>query len=169
MDLTLLANRELNVLKKIREVGWDIRFSDDPRYVQLWEEYREIHKEYAILSDFNLEALKRGVFIQWYAWSEPSQLSGIGLLDSHSMRRVLMALNRRISKGELDDEFKWMLCHYIKVMEIPFEMDADLTALQNLLPANKVAEMVYPAKIDREHMETRGGMGHYWNSMSMFS
>ena len=61
-------------------------------------EYKKIHQAYAELSNSDLEALKRGLFIQWYALTEPGYLTGIGDLDENAENQIIQAL-KQIQKG----------------------------------------------------------------------
>lgn len=167
MNLAQLAEMEGNILREIQDLHWDARHKPDPRYEPLFQKYREIHKAYATLANKDIEALKRGLFIQWYALTEPPALSGISGLDSESIREVAVALNARLETGDTDEELIWMLSHYIGVADFAFDQFKDLGHLtQFVLTYSKTN---YPASIDRGFMETRGGMGNYYNSLSTFS
>ena len=44
----------------------------------VFRDYREVHREYARLAaDGEAEALKRALFLQWYALSEPACFTGV--------------------------------------------------------------------------------------------
>lgn len=167
MNLAQLAEMEGNILREIQDLPWDARCKPGPRHEPLFQKYREIHKAYASLASKDIEALKRGLFIQWYALTEPPALSGISGLDPESIRAVAVALNARLETGDTDEELIWMLSHYIGVADFTFDQFKDLGHLANFV--STYTETIYPASIDREAMKCRGGMGMYFNSLPTFS
>ena len=171
MDISLLADREKRILDSLQTMYWDVGNPDDSKYHPIYQQYREIHFEYASQAEVSLEALKRAIFIQWYAFSEPSQLSGIGDLDSASMEKSMKALDLFLRTKPKENEFEWMLAHYIKVEEYPFTVNVVFTSILSLVElTNKLdTSPKYPKAINRDHMANRGCMGRYWNSLSIFS
>ena len=47
---------------------------------EIFNEYSLVHEIYSKLSSKSIDALKRGLFIQWYCYTEPQYLTGIGNL-----------------------------------------------------------------------------------------
>ncbi|RZL13983.1 MAG: hypothetical protein EOO89_16735 [Pedobacter sp.] len=167
MNLTQLAEMEDEVLAEIKQLPWDVRYELDPRYEPQFRKYCGIHTEYAFLADKDIEALKRGLFIQWFAYAEPSALSGISVLDPESMRAVAVALDARLEADDIDEELRWMFSHYVGVADFAFDQFKDLKYLNNFILS--YSKTNYPVSIDRVSMRTRGGMGRYWSSMANFS
>ena len=76
------------------------------------QKYKEVHQQYSKLAFTDVEALKRGLFIQWYALTEPTFLTGIGELKTESENRIIEELQKRIDSISIDFELKWMLNYY---------------------------------------------------------
>ena len=75
-------------------------------------EYRAIFTSYAdLLTDpgQHTEALKRAVFLSWYAYAEPGWLSGVGGLPTVALRRVMLALEKALDEPLPDPELIAML------------------------------------------------------------
>jgi len=120
--------------------------------------YAGIHKSYHDVyhSDQNGEALKRAIFLQWYAASEPMAFIGIGDLDDNVQKSCFTFLKDMIDKLGLDDEFKTMLKHYYSVSEWYFEHYFDFSKISSYTEASK--ELL--------DFENRGQMGKYWRSLN---
>jgi hypothetical protein len=56
--------------------------------------------------------LKRGLFIQWYACTEPNYLTGIEQLDEEAEKNIINIVEEKIQNNSLDSELKWMLNYY---------------------------------------------------------
>ena len=56
---------------------------------EIYSKYNEIHKLYSNVAEENIEALKRGLFIQWYSIAEPNYLTGINEIDFESKFKIL--------------------------------------------------------------------------------
>jgi hypothetical protein len=128
----------------------------------IFDQYKEIHSEYAKLNKSDLEALKRGLFLIWYSRTEPSCYTGIADLDPDAEKAIIQTLNRRINKNVTDYELDWMLSYYSS-FEFVFEQFRDYKSFYTKLTYKKVK---MPNSIDREEMTTRGQMGIYWNSLN---
>jgi hypothetical protein len=125
--------------------------------------YRDVHAHYADLADKEDEALKRGLFIQWYAWTEPNWLTGIGLLDDVAMTKIIIVLNEKIISNTLDPELRWMLNYYVNpAWDFVFDKFRQYKGLDNVI--KNCTEDGLPKSIDRTSMQIRGQMGLYWNS-----
>ncbi|HEV7329975.1 MAG TPA: hypothetical protein VGN63_02950 [Flavisolibacter sp.] len=129
-------------------------------------EYRKIHQTYAVLSLTDDEALKRGLFIQWYALAEPNYLTGIADLDENAENKIIQSLNGRIEAGDADNELRWMLNYYANWDWI-FERLTSFKGFNSTI-ANEQNNCL-PDNIDTEEMTRRGQMGKYWNSLTKFS
>ena len=138
----------------------------DEKLQYIFHEYRMIHQAYAELSKTDNEALKRGLFIQWYALAEPNYLTGIADLDENAENKIIQSLNDRIEAGNADIELTWMLNYYANWDWI-FER---LTSFKGFNSTILNEQNNYlPDKIDREEMALRGQMGKYWNSLTKFN
>ena len=131
---------------------------------EVFKKYNEIHKFYSDLAEENIEALKRGLFIQWYSIAEANYLTGINEIDSQSKYKILNAIEN--SFENLDFELKWML-NYYGIWDYAFEKNEKLPKLENYL--KNVTKEYFPKIINREEMNKRGQMGMYWNSLDVFN
>ena len=139
----------------------------DEKLRNIFELYKDIHKQYSDLADKQDEALKRGLFIQWYCITEPPYLTGIGDLDDSAEIKIIKVLNDKIEKNNLDDELKWMLNYYLSPSWVfVFDRFKGYKGLDKAIKNH--IEYNLPERIDRVSMETRGIMGKYWNSLTRF-
>ena len=106
LDVKNLAEEE-NKLGKIVEDLYN-QSPYEPNETELrkvYSQYRAIHKKYAELAAVdNLEALKRGIFLQWYAMSEPNWLTGVSNLDPQIEINIIQTLNDKILSSSLDEK-----------------------------------------------------------------
>ena len=166
MNLEELAKYEDDLCAKVMSLEVTMEAKDDQtRELGIYDRYNEIHREYAYKHEGDLEALKRGLFIQWYSMCEPPCYPGIRYLDPKARKRVIELLEERLKSGDIDYELEWMLDYYFTwyYVFIGFE---DFEKLQNRLKSEPKTEL--PEQIDRTEMEKRGQMGTYWNSLTVF-
>jgi hypothetical protein len=128
--------------------------------------YKRVHLEYANLSSHHIEALKRGLFIQWYALSEPNYLTGIADLDLNAENDIIHNLHELIDGSKIDNELIWMLNYYYNWTWV-FERLESFKGFDSEIINEGNNQL--PDKIDKEEMKQRGQMGRYWNSLSQFS
>jgi hypothetical protein len=126
--------------------------------------YRKLHQLYADIADKNIEALKRGLFIQWYALAEPNYLTGIADLNEQAEIKIIQTLNEKIENNELDGELDWMLNYYLN-WDWVFDRFNGYNGLDKA-KMNKKDNL--PDSIDYNSMDQRGQMGKYWNSLTRF-
>lgn len=127
----------------------------------IYDSYKNVHLYYSELAKDNDEALKRGLFIQWYALTEPSYLTGIGLLDDIAEEKIIDLIERKIQKKDIDLELNWMLNYYAN-WEFVFEKFSSHQALIRFILNRKDTELIF----DKVDMSKRGQMGEYWNSLN---
>lgn len=165
MKLQELALKEDELYRRVGDLYQQQR--DLGRLQDVFVEYRSVHQAYAELALTDPEALKRGLFLQWYSMAEPSYLTGISDLDGEAVKMTVLALNGFIQDGKVDDELKWMLNYYYAGWKWMVEewltpsagfINSILHRGNNYLPEN----------IDRRNMACRGQMGRYWNSLAKF-
>ena len=107
---------------------------------EVYTEYKVVHEKYAEHSEKDIEALKRGLFIQWYALSEPDYLTGISELNEKAEREIIINLKNRIDKKQVDNELIWMLNYYLDWAFVfdrfkniaEFKKDNNVVDLQNI-------------------------------------
>ncbi len=115
MTLQDLAYKEMDLYSKTIDLYHQpYSFDTEKKLGEICLEYKKIHQAYADLSSSDIEALKRGLFIQWYALSEPSYLTGIADLDETTEAKIIEDLNDFIKAKKIDDELIWMLNYYAR-------------------------------------------------------
>lgn len=159
MTLTDLANREKELYSSTIDIC-DGKTNSENQGLTLDEihsEYKNVHYEYSIMADKNMEALKRGLFIQWYALTEPNYLTGISELDDKAERKIITYLKNLIDLNKADTELLWMLNYYLS-WDWVFDRFKDIIEFKKMDEEDKTL----PTKIETEG---RGQMGFYWNSI----
>ena len=109
-----------------------------------------------------LEALKRAVFIAWYAGVAPRCLTGIGDLSDASVIETFARLDAAVRRGEVDDELTAMVAHYHEACAAPFDLYGGADAAERAGPAADV-EALLDAPVAR--FKERGQMGAYWATL----
>ena len=84
----------------------------------IYDAWEWLFAEYvAVARQGDLEAIKRALFLAWYALAEPGELSGIGRLDPDLKMDVFATVNNLAAHDQLDDELEWMLPWYYLIAE----------------------------------------------------
>ena len=159
MTLTDLTNKE-NELYSFAINLYNGKVNSESKGLSLdkvYAEYKDVHKEYAKMSDKDIESLKRGLFIQWYSMTEPNYLTGIAELDEKSELKIITELKNRIDRNKTDNELNWMLNHYL-------EWDFVFERFKNIVDLEKTENVIDLTNIKLK-MINRGQMGIYWNSI----
>lgn len=167
MTLQELANIEEDLISKVKEY---YHLSEGTLFrkklSEVFIEYKKVHQAYADMASNNIEALKRALFIQWYALSEPSYLTGISDLDEEIENKILDDLNSFIDSDRTDYELTWMLNYYARWYDV-FERLSSFKGFDTKIVNEKNDNL--PDTIDREAMKSRGQMGRYWNSLTIYN
>ena len=157
-----LTNKETELRQKILSLNGTIEDKNKQvKNLGISNEYKIIHQKYAELSGENIEALKRGLFISWFAVSEPTFLTGIDELDENAQDKIVKEINERIKNETVDFELNWMI-NYYKNWNYAFTRFAKYELFYAKIMSEEETEM---PKIDKIKMENRGQMGIYWNSL----
>ena len=163
MSIQQLANIEFDLYSHVISIGGSMESKEKTiANMGIFEEYKRVHKEYAILSENNLEAAKRGLFLQWYSLSEPSCYTGINDLDEKSKEKVIDVINKIIIENKNDTELDWMINYYAG-WDYLFESYKIYTAFWCKI---ENADYKKIPDFNKEDMAKRGQMGIYWNSLS---
>ena len=166
MTLQDLAYKEMDLHSKTIDLYHQpYSYDTENKLSEIYLEYKKIHESYADLSSFDIEALKRGLFIQWFALSEPSYLTGIADLDENVEAKIIEDLKNIIETKKIDDELIWMLNYYARWDWI-FERISSFKGFDKTIVNEQNDNL--PQTIDREKMKQRGQMGKYWNSLTRF-
>jgi hypothetical protein len=131
----------------------------------VYEAWRKIFREYVMLAKAgNREALKRSLFLYWYSWAEPHELSGIPVLDKDLAAEVLGMIDDMLHRGECDVELTWMLPYYYSVAEF-YLADFGPDQFEELRRASKENPDLYRTLCLESTFENRGQLGRYWKSI----
>ena len=157
MTIEELAKKEIELYSKVIEIYKnDLKVGLD----NIYNSYKDIHRHYSELTKYDNEALKRGLFIQWYALTEPGYATGIGLLDEIAEIKIIDIIENKIQKNDIDSELNWMLNYYAN-WDFVFEKFESYPALTEFILNRKDTSLIF----DKVEMSQRGQMGEYWNSL----
>lgn len=170
MTLTLdaLANWEAAVLARIAVA----KGTPDERDAQitragLYAEYPAIVASYLEIGtsdrEEHLEALKRALFLTWHSFAVLPVDSGISEIAESTVRQVFDAVDRAIGRGDVDDEFRWMLAWYHDRLREPFEYFGPVAALDRFIHHVSMAEVI--DGLLQSRFSGRGQLGSYWTSV----
>lgn len=168
MTTEQLANTETKLYSTVLEL-YQREQSDEinERIKAVFASYKQVHKHYSDIAKKDDEALKRGLFIQWYACTEPNYLTGIEELDEEAEKNIIDLIEMKIQNNSLDTEIKWML-NYYATWDFVFDRFKNRKGLAELI-ANKTDGLPFGLVIDKIAMNKRGQMGTYWNSLNHFT
>lgn len=165
MTIEKLANTETELYLIVLDL-YKIEQTDElnKKIKTVFASYRQVHKHYSDLAKENDEALKRGLFIQWYDCVEPNCITGIDELDEESEENIIDLVEEKIQSNSLDAELKWMV-NYYATWDFVFDKFKNRKGLGEL---NSHSTDGFPLGlvIDRKKMKQRGQMGTYWNSLT---
>ncbi len=166
MTLQELAQKEDELYSKAIDLYRQVQTMDtDKQLREVFIAYRKVHRLYTDLSYADIEALKRGLFIQWYALSEPNYLTGISDLDEEVENKIFINLTAFIDTNRIDYELTWMFNYYARWDWI-FERLSTFKGFDKKIVNEQNDKL--PDTIDRKAMDARGQMGKYWNSLTQF-
>lgn len=129
----------------------------------IFDAYKQVHSHYASLSQEDSEALKRGLFLQWYALVEPPFISGINDLDPEAEKRIIAILNDQIGQNGVDTELYSMVSYYAE-WEFIFDRFIDSTNLMRMVN-NRLDYDSIIQQLRQSDLNCRGQMGSYWQSI----
>ncbi len=166
-SLNELGDREVGLLSIVESVtGYMKEKAKQLDQLGVYAGYRTVYSQYqALLADpaCSLEALKRVVFLCWFSMSEPFMFTGLRDLPS-DMPSVYPLLEQDRASAHPDPELSWMLPWYYFITDFAFpDLDKAPHLASFLASADPHAYLSVPA--DERHMENRGQMGRYWESV----
>jgi len=130
-------------------------------------DYDKIYRSYVSHMNepvYGPEALKRALFLQWYADVEYIMFTGIGNIDINIQAEVLREIQGRIEKDSIDTELIWMLRWYASIREWYFDPFTDLASLKTFL-LDRYPDIQLDTVFTEVSLAGRGLMGEYWRSM----
>ncbi len=136
--------------------------------IGMYEAWQRIFREYVVLArQGDLEALKRALFLYWYSWSEPNELSGILGLDQDLVKQVLRTVDDMAGENELDGELEWMLPYYYAVYSLYFDhRGLPRRKFRHLRKASQGDHSFWHRiSTDPSSFERHGQLGEYWKSV----
>ncbi len=161
MTIEELAKKEIELYYKVIEIYKNnLKVGLD----NIYNLYKDIHWHYSVLAKYDDEALKRGLFIQWYSLTEPGYATGIGLLDEIAEIKIIDIIESKIQKNDIDSELNWMLNYYAN-WDFVFEKFESFPALTEFI-SNR---MDTTFKFNKVEMSQRGQMGEYFNSLEFIT
>lgn len=117
---------------------------------ELASKYNDLFELYC--SNDDLESVKRSLFLQWYAVSEPQELTGMPDFNENIQRSNLKRIGEIVKNNIYDDEIIVMLKHYYEITEWYFgELGTTLKRINENKSSNSY--------------KNRGIMGVYWESI----
>lgn len=138
----------------------------------VYEASQSVFKEYVSLArQGNTEALKRALFLYWFSWAEPNELSGILGLDHDLARKVLGMVDDRARTGSLDEELDWMLGYYYMVYPLYLDhIDPTRSQFPYLRKASEEdeAEHTPGERCLSFSYDGRGLLGEYWRRLQNY-
>lgn len=126
--------------------------------------YRELMSDYLLLAaSGSIEALKRAVFIGWYARSEPECFTGLGDITDAQFIQSQEIAAQWLDSCDADDEFAAMLGYCVRVYDwFGGSSSADRLASQ----ARQFVDLPGPwTSYDLAQFAMRGAMGDYFSSI----
>lgn len=160
--LYYLNKEEHSILNLVEALKGTIKeIENQLESLDIADKYRAIYKDYNSFfkSTNDLEALKRIIFIQWYAISEPFAFTGISELNIKLERDNIAFLIDLIAKRLIDEEFKKMIAHYYSISDWYFGADFKPSELAECIP--EISGDSGLLFIDR------GQMGRYLNAITL--
>jgi hypothetical protein len=141
----------------------------------VFKQYRHIHAQYVRLGRFHRnrpirnEALKRALFLSWYAEVEPAPFSGLADLDEDQITEACFRLNTLLEKGWMSDELVWMLQHYARWEWVLLQYTENkIIPLTQWLKAMDVHRDPLPrGSLPPGSMQGRGLMGLYFAGLGL--
>jgi hypothetical protein len=132
----------------------------------VYDDYAKVFTSYVDLLDSESEAneaLKRAVFLIWYAQAEPSCFSGLGILPEQSSCLVYETLESKARSNDLDSELLWMVAFYDGIAEWVFADEKGLPTFRRTVERSD--REAWMNELDPKRFAHRGQMGNYWISI----
>ena len=162
MMIDEIAAQEYLLLSQIPPHGYFEERGPQVEAAELPDRWQEVFASYVALvgqGTVGREALARAVFIAWYSYNEPWQLTGIRNLPPAQVAWVLKELDSRMASDSCHSELLSMLRGYGP--GLPFDLYPELDSLNSFL--NSI-EGSYSPDSPLRPMEGRGALGNYWLS-----
>ena len=163
MTLAELATEEERLMAHVRSLTGSM----EEKQAQLardgvFDAYARVHTTYVDLAMAgDMEALKRALFLQWYAVSEPGCFTGLWEMMPEAERCVLERVEQLVATDSLDSELVWMLPYYHSISDWYFDQQEGLPLLTEWL--RERAHRGFPdGEVQNPALDGRGQMSEYW-------
>jgi hypothetical protein len=160
-DLTKTENRIFSeVICAKGSQGQIVKYLEENN---IFEEYRRIHNHYCeiALSENDLEALKRALFLQWQAVTDQPHNTGLRDFNIGIQKKILAKINELILNNKVDAELSWMLIHYYDHTHSYFNDLGSSAAIKEYCEA-KNDDIWHKGMPAIDAFKERGQMGFYW-------
>ena len=128
----------------------------------IFDAYCDVHREYTMRMpdpEYGMEALKRALFIQWYACVEPACFTGIKYVNQEMSNLVFDKLDTVLLGHISDPEIRTMLRVYYRICDLYF---ADAMNLRGVCHCIERGPRVSVLRFKCSQFVNRGAMGLYW-------
>jgi hypothetical protein len=115
--------------------------------------------------DLSLEALKRAIFLGWYANAEPSCFTGVSDLHEGAVSLTHDLLRAAWAEGRIDEEFRAMLGLYWSMVPPCDFAGSPATDDFALYLSELGSEAHLSRSFSHDDLLSRGQMGQYWVSI----
>lgn len=166
-DLTSLTLHEFDLLAHVESlVGTIEDKSAALRADGTAAAYREVASGYLQFArSGSLEALKRALFLCWYAQVEPPCFTGLGNIDSDQILQAKELMVRRLESGDFDDEYAAMIGWYARVADWWFSGAETVPDVTDRV--REFTSLACPSDVcEAGEFVGRGAMGAYFLSMT---
>ena len=130
-------------------------------YEAIFGAYRALADSSRASEPVQAEALRRAVFLAWYACVAPPQLSGLAEFSDDQLEDAFRSAAWALENGELDPELAWMLAWYFREAPVVFTRLPGLARLVAYCRAQP-PEGWRTAGLTPERLGRRGALGRYW-------
>ncbi|RAJ89779.1 hypothetical protein LX87_05678 [Larkinella arboricola] len=164
--LDYLSEKENNLILIVYGIQGTIEDKQKKLQIEgVYEAYKEVHRQYANLAIESLEALKRGLFIQWHVLVGACFVSGISDIYPQAEYRIIEILDDKLSRNEVDPELYAMVSYYAnEAWDFVYDRFPSFVNLKNLMSNKNTYDQIVK-QIKCSNLNNRGQMGIYWNSI----
>ncbi len=171
LSLAALANWEAAVLASIGGATGSVADQDGQitrsgmyaEYPAIFDTYLELISKPSGDAATALEALKRVVFLAWYAFKALPTLSGMAELPESAVRQAMSELERAIVAGRTDDELRRMLAWYRQDFGYVFDHFGPVRGLDAFI-GEVVSDAMWHDHGNAARFSGRGQLGKYWTA-----
>ncbi|MFK7932493.1 MAG: hypothetical protein AB8G22_03230 [Saprospiraceae bacterium] len=173
--LDKLAAKEQKILAKLELIDGTIAEQIAAiKAEKIYQKYQKIHQKYLKIAQSSddpteaEEALKRGIFINWFAFVEPDFISGIGELEDEVAVAFYSILEDEIREQTIDNELVWMLFYYAAKSDWVLLYYAERRFPNITKFVARTDQLLTPVlleKLSGQEFTERGQMGIYWDEI----